>query len=71
MMSIVLPYFQIMNGFFCRNEEAATKKVAAHVAGTKNEHLGSSGDLPTIRIYCENADQGRHGTGVARRIGCS
>jgi alkylation response protein AidB-like acyl-CoA dehydrogenase len=32
--------------------EAATTKAAAHVGGTKLEHLGSSlADLPTIRAY--------------------
>lgn len=53
MMSIVLPYFQIMNAAFSVGTmESATKKAAAHVAGTKIEHLGSSlGDLPTIRAY--------------------
>ena len=53
MMSIVLPYFQIMNAAFSVGTmESATKKAAAHVAGTKFEHLGSSlGDLPTIRAY--------------------
>ena len=53
MMSIVLPYFQIMNAAFSVGTmESATKKAAAHVSGTKFEHLGSSlGDLPTIRAY--------------------
>ena len=53
MMSIVLPYFQSMNAAFSVGTmESATKKAAAHVAGTKFEHLGSSlGDLPTIRAY--------------------
>jgi len=53
MMSIVLPYFQIMNAAFSVGTmEAATKKAAEHVAGTKFEHLGTSlGDLPTIRAY--------------------
>jgi alkylation response protein AidB-like acyl-CoA dehydrogenase len=53
MMSIVLPYFQLMNAAFSVGTmEAATRKAAQHVAGTKLEHLGSSlGDLPTIRAY--------------------
>jgi alkylation response protein AidB-like acyl-CoA dehydrogenase len=53
MMSIVLPYFQVMNAAFSIGTmEAATKKAAQHVAGTKFEHLGSSlGDLPTVRAY--------------------
>jgi alkylation response protein AidB-like acyl-CoA dehydrogenase len=53
MMSIVLPYFQLMNAAFCIGTmEAATEKAAAHVAGAKLEHLGQSlSDLPTIRAY--------------------
>lgn len=53
MMSIVLPYFQMMNAAFSIGTmEAATRKAAQHVAGTKFEYLGSSlGDLPTIRAY--------------------
>ena len=52
-MSIVMPYFQMMNAAFSIGTmEAATKKAAQHAAGTKFEHLGSSlGDLPTIRAY--------------------
>jgi alkylation response protein AidB-like acyl-CoA dehydrogenase len=53
MMSIVLPYFQLMNAAFCIGTmEAATEKTAAHVTGAKLEHLGQSlSDLPTIRAY--------------------
>lgn len=53
MMSIVLPYFQLMNAAFSIGTmEAATRKSAAHVAGAKLEHLGQSlSDLPTIRAY--------------------
>lgn len=53
MMSIVLPYFQLMNAAFCIGTmEAATEKAAAHVAGAKFQHLGQSlSDLPTIRAY--------------------
>jgi alkylation response protein AidB-like acyl-CoA dehydrogenase len=53
MMSIVLPYFQIMNAAFSVGTmEAATSKAAQHVAGTKLEHLGSGlSDLPTVRAY--------------------
>jgi alkylation response protein AidB-like acyl-CoA dehydrogenase len=53
MMSIVLPYFQLMNaGFSVGTMEAVTGKAAAHVSGTKFEHLGQSlSDLPTIRAY--------------------
>jgi alkylation response protein AidB-like acyl-CoA dehydrogenase len=53
MMSIVLPYFQIMNAAFSIGTmEAATRKATEHIAGTKFEHLGSGlGDLPTVRAY--------------------
>ena len=53
MMGVVLPYFQLMSaGFSTGTMEAATTKAAAHVAGTKFEHLGSTlADLPTVRAY--------------------
>src|SRR5258706_3863637 len=53
MMSIVLPYFQIMNAAFSVwTMEAATRQAAEHVAGTKFEHLGNGlSDLPTVRAY--------------------
>jgi len=53
MMSIVLPYFQIMNAAFSIGTmEATTRKAAEHVSGIKLEHLGSAlSDLPTIRAY--------------------
>jgi alkylation response protein AidB-like acyl-CoA dehydrogenase len=53
MMGVVLPYFQLMSaGFSVGTMEAATSKAAAHVAGTKFEHLGSAlADLPTVRAY--------------------
>lgn len=53
MLSIVLPYFQIMNAAFSIGTmEAATVKAAHHVAGTRFEHLGSGlSDLPTVRAY--------------------
>ena len=53
MMSIVLPYFQIMNAAFSIGTmEAATRKTAEHASGIKFEHLGSAlSDLPTIRAY--------------------
>lgn len=53
MMTIVLPYFQIMNAAFSIGTmESATRKAAGHVSGTKLEHLGNSlSDLPTIRAY--------------------
>jgi alkylation response protein AidB-like acyl-CoA dehydrogenase len=53
MMGIVLPYFQLMSaGFSVGTMEAATKKAAQHVTGTKLEHLGQPlAELPTIRAY--------------------
>jgi alkylation response protein AidB-like acyl-CoA dehydrogenase len=53
MMNIVLPYFQFMSAGCCVGlMEAATTKAAAHVGGTRLEHLDSSlADLPTIRAY--------------------
>jgi alkylation response protein AidB-like acyl-CoA dehydrogenase len=53
MMGVVLPYFQLMSaGFSVGTMEAATRKAAAHVAGTQFEHLGSAlADLPTVRAY--------------------
>lgn len=53
MMSIVLPYFQVMNAAFSIGTmEAATRKAAEHAGGTRFEHLGSAlSDLPTIRAY--------------------
>lgn len=57
MMGIVLPYFSIMNAAMSVGTmEAATTKAAAHVAGTKYEHLNSAlADLPTIRAYLARA----------------
>jgi alkylation response protein AidB-like acyl-CoA dehydrogenase len=53
MMGAVLPYFQLMSaGFSTGTMEAATAKAAAHVGGTRFEHLGQSlADLPTVRAY--------------------
>jgi alkylation response protein AidB-like acyl-CoA dehydrogenase len=53
MMSVVLPWFQLMNaGFSVGMMEAATSKAAQHVANTSFEHLGQSlADLPTVRAY--------------------
>lgn len=53
MMSIVLPYFQIMSAGCCLGMmEAATTKTAAHAGSTRLEHMGSTlADLPTIRAY--------------------
>lgn len=53
MMSIVLPYFQIMNAAFSIGTmEAATRKSAEHVGGTKFDYAGSGlSDLPTVRAY--------------------
>lgn len=53
MMSIVLPYFQLMNAAFSIGTmESATEKTCAHISGAKLQHLGQSlSDLPTIRAY--------------------
>lgn len=53
MMSIVLPYFQLMcAGFSVGTMEAATTSAAAHAGGTRFEHLDQRlADLPTIRAY--------------------
>jgi alkylation response protein AidB-like acyl-CoA dehydrogenase len=53
MMGIVLPYFQLMNAAASIGTmAAATAKAAAHVGGTRLQHMGQSlGDLPTIRAY--------------------
>jgi len=53
MMSIVLPYFQLMNAAFSVGTmEAVTQKAAAHVVGARFQHLGQTlSDLPTIRAY--------------------
>jgi alkylation response protein AidB-like acyl-CoA dehydrogenase len=53
MMGTVLPYFQLMSaGFSVGTMEAATTKAAAHVGGTRLQHLDQSlADLPTIRAY--------------------
>lgn len=53
MMGVVLPYFQLMSaGFSVGTMESATAKAAAHVSGTRLEHLGQPlADLPTVRAY--------------------
>lgn len=57
MMGIVLPHFSIMNAAMSIGTmHAATNKAAAHVAGTKHEHLHSAlADLATIRAYLARA----------------
>lgn len=53
MMSVVLPYFQLMNaGFSVGTMEAATTSAINHVANTKFEPEGETiASLPTIRAY--------------------
>jgi alkylation response protein AidB-like acyl-CoA dehydrogenase len=53
MMSIVLPWFQVLSAScYLGIMDAATKKAAAHVAKTRLEHVGQSlADLATIRAY--------------------
>jgi isovaleryl-CoA dehydrogenase len=51
MVAVALPYFQVMNaGFSIGTANAATTKAAAHVAGTRFEHLDQSlADSPVVR----------------------
>ncbi len=53
MMSVVLPYFQMMNAAFSVGTmEAATQKSARHLSATTFEHTGERlADLPTVRAY--------------------
>ncbi len=53
MMSIVLPWFNVMNAAVsCGVMEAATARTAAHAGGTKFQHADSSiAELPTVRAY--------------------
>ncbi len=57
MMGVVLPIFQVLIASCSLGTmEAAVKKSAAHVGGTKFAHLGQSlADLPTIRAYIARA----------------
>lgn len=57
MMGVVLPLFQVLNASCSLGTmEAAVKKSAIHVGGTKFAHLGQSlADLPTIRAYVARA----------------
>jgi len=57
MMGIVLPNFSVMNAAMSIGTmHAATTNAAAHVTGTKYEHLNSAlADLPTIRAYLARA----------------
>ena len=57
MMGTVLPLFQVLNASCSLGTmEAAVKKSAAHVGGTKFAHLGQAlADLPTIRAYIARA----------------
>lgn len=53
MMGVVLPWFTSLNAACSVGlMEGALSRAAAHVGGTKHQHLGSSlADLPTIRAY--------------------
>jgi len=53
MMSVVLPYFSVMNAAFSIGTmEAAVTKSIQHLTQTKFEHTGQNlADLPTIRAY--------------------
>lgn len=53
MMGVVLPWFNVLSTAVSAGlMEAATQKTAAHAAGTRFEHAGSTiADLPTIRAF--------------------
>ena len=53
MMGVVLPWFTSLNAACSVGlMEGALSRAAAHVGGTKHQHLGSSlADLPTVRAY--------------------
>ncbi|MBA3457315.1 MAG: acyl-CoA/acyl-ACP dehydrogenase [Deltaproteobacteria bacterium] len=53
MMGTVLPWFNVLSTAVSAGlMEAATTKTAAHAAGTRFEHAGSTiADLPTVRAY--------------------
>jgi alkylation response protein AidB-like acyl-CoA dehydrogenase len=57
MVSIVLPWFQLMNAAVSLGTmEGALNGAVAHVSGTRLEHLGRGlADLPTIRAYLARA----------------
>ena len=53
MMGVVLPWFTSLNAACSVGlMEGALSRAAAHVGGTRHQHLGSSlADLPTVRAY--------------------
>jgi alkylation response protein AidB-like acyl-CoA dehydrogenase len=53
MMSVVLPWFNVMNASVSAGlMESAVARTAKHVAATKLEHAGASlADLPTLRAF--------------------
>lgn len=53
MMSVVLPWFNVLNAAVsCGLMEAATTKTAVHAGGTKFQHAGSAiAELPTARAF--------------------
>lgn len=57
MMGVVLPWFASLNAACSVGlMNGAIARAAAHVGGTKHQHLGSSlADLPTVRAYLARA----------------
>lgn len=53
MMSLVLPWFNVLNASVSAGlMEAATTRTAAHAGGTQFQHAGSTiADLPTVRAF--------------------
>lgn len=57
MMGVVLPWFTVLNAACSAGlMDGAISRAAAHVGGTRHQHLGTSlADLPTIRAYLARA----------------
>ena len=57
MMGVVLPWFSVLSASTSAGlMDGALTRAAAHVGGTKHQHLGTSlADLPTIRAYLARA----------------
>jgi alkylation response protein AidB-like acyl-CoA dehydrogenase len=53
MMSVVLPWFNVMNASVSAGlMESAVERTAKHVGATKHEHAGTAiADLPTVRAF--------------------
>ncbi len=57
MMGVVLPWFTVLSAACSAGlMDGAINRAAAHVGGTRHQHLGTSlADLPTIRAYLARA----------------